>query len=45
MSDELERGFLKTRRTVSWERAQIGAENFKKVKCLKHWKRSWIFLD
>jgi len=42
MSDEPERVFLGGRRTVSWERAQIGAENLKRVECLKHWKRSGI---
>jgi asparagine synthetase A len=42
MSDELERVFSGARRTVSWERAQIDAENLEKVECLKHWKRSGI---
>jgi hypothetical protein len=45
MSDEPERVFSRTRRTVSWERAQIGAENLEKVEYLKHWKRSEISLD
>ena len=42
MSNEPERIFLGTRRTVSWERAQMGAENLERVECLKHWKRSGI---
>ena len=42
MSDEPERVFSGARRTVSWERAQMGAENLERVKCLKHWKRSGI---
>jgi len=42
ISDELERVFLGGRRTVLWERAQIGAENLERVECLKHWKRSGI---
>jgi hypothetical protein len=45
ISAELERVFLRIRRTVSWERAQIEAKNLKKVECLKHWKRNGIFLD
>ena len=42
MSDEPERVFSGGRRTVSWERAQMGADNLEKVECLKHWKRSGI---
>jgi hypothetical protein len=42
MSDESKRVFLEVRRTISWERAQIGAENLERVECLKHWKRSGI---
>ena len=42
MSDEPERIFSGARRTVSWERAQMGAKNLKRVECLKHWKRSSI---
>ena len=38
MSDEPERVFSGGRRTVSWERAQMGAENLERVECLKHWK-------
>jgi hypothetical protein len=36
ISDEPERVFLKIRRTISWERAQLSAVNIKRVKCLKH---------
>jgi hypothetical protein len=42
MSDEPERVFSGSRRTVSWDRAQLGAETLEKVECLKHWKRSGI---
>ena len=42
MSDEPERVFSGARRTISWERCQIGAENLEKVECVKHWKRSGI---
>ena len=42
MSDEPERVFSGGRRTVSWERAQMGAENLERVECSKHWKRSGI---
>ena len=42
ISDKPERVFLGGRCTVSWERAQMGAENLKRVECLKHWKRSGI---
>jgi len=42
MSDEPEQVFLGGRCTVSWERAQMGAENLERVECLKHCKRSGI---
>ena len=42
ISDKLEQVFLGGCCTVLWERAQIGAENLKRVECLKHWKRSGI---
>lgn len=42
MSDEPERVFSGARRTISWERAQLGAENIERVECLKHWKLSGI---
>jgi hypothetical protein len=37
MSDKSKRVFLKARRTISWERAQLSAINIKRVKCLKNW--------
>jgi hypothetical protein len=45
MSDEPERVFLGARRTISWERAQLGAENIERVECSKYWKRSGITND
>ena len=42
MSDEPERVFSGARRTISWERSQLGAENIEKVECLKSWLRSGI---
>jgi len=42
ISDKPERVFLGGRRIVSWERAQMGAENLKRVECLKHCKQSGI---
>jgi hypothetical protein len=42
MSAEPERVFSGARRTVSWERAQIGPETLERVECLKHWKKSGI---
>lgn len=45
MSDEPEQAFSRGRRTVSWERAQLGAENIERVECLKHCIRSGIVKD
>jgi len=42
ISNKPERVFLGGRYTVLWERAQIGAENLKRVECLKHYKQSGI---
>jgi hypothetical protein len=42
MSAKPERIFSSVRRTISWERAQLGAETIEKVECLKHWLRSSI---
>jgi hypothetical protein len=43
INNKSERVFLKTRRTISWKKAQIEAENLKKkIEYLKHWKRSGI---
>jgi hypothetical protein len=40
MSDEPERVFSGARRTVSWERAQMGPDTLEKVECLKHWEQN-----
>ena len=40
MSDEPERVFSGGRRTVSWERARMGAETLEICECLKHAKRN-----
>ena len=42
MSDEPERVFSGARRTISWDRAQLSAENIEKLECLKCWMRSGI---
>ena len=42
MSDEPERVFSGARRTLSWDRAQLGPETLERAECLKHWKRSGI---
>jgi hypothetical protein len=42
ISDKLKRVFSGTRRTISWNRAQIGTENLERIEYLKHWKRSDI---
>ena len=42
MSDEPERVFSGARRTISWERARLGAETIEKLECLKHWHQSGI---
>jgi hAT family protein len=42
MSDEPERVFSGARRTVSWERGQLGTETIEMIECLKHWKKSGI---
>ncbi|OAQ58218.1 ribonuclease H-like protein [Pochonia chlamydosporia 170] len=40
MSDEPERVFSGTRRTISWERAQLDADQVEKGECLKQWVRN-----
>jgi len=45
INDEPERVFLGARRIILWERAQLGAENIKRVEFLKYWKRSGITND
>lgn len=42
MSDEPERVFSGARRTISWERAQLSAENIERIECLKNWHKSGI---
>ena len=43
MSDDPERVFSGARRTVSWERARLGAETIEKLECLKNWIRVGVF--
>lgn len=42
MSDEPERVFSGGRRTISWDRMQLGAETVEKIECLKSWYRNMI---
>src|ERR1700694_4613291 len=42
MSDEPERVFSGARRTISWDRAQLGWESIERGECLKHWKTHGI---
>jgi hypothetical protein len=42
MSDEPERVFSETRRTVSWNRGQMEPGTIEIRECLKHWKKSGI---
>jgi hypothetical protein len=42
MSAEVERVFSGARRTISWERSQIGGSNIMKTECLKSWFQSHI---
>jgi hypothetical protein len=42
MSDEPERVFSGARRTISWERAQLSAENIERIECLKNWQKNGI---
>ena len=42
MSDELERVFSGARRTVSWDRAQMGPRTIEMRECLKQWKKNGI---
>ena len=45
MSDEPERIFSGARRTISWDRSQLGAEMIEQLECLKHWQQSGISRD
>jgi len=40
MSNEPERVFSGARRTISWDRMQLGRENIEKIECLKSWMRN-----
>ena len=40
MSDKPERVFSAAHRTVSWDRAKLGAETIEKVESLKSWHKS-----
>jgi hypothetical protein len=42
MSAEPERVFSGARRTISWDRSQLGANTIMKMECLKSWYRSHI---
>jgi len=42
MSDEPEGVLSRACCTTSWERVQLGAENIKRVECLKSWLHSGI---
>lgn len=45
MSAEPERVFSGARRTISWERMQLGEETIQMLECLKHWIRSGLVTD
>jgi len=42
MSDEPERVFSGGRRTISWERMQLGILSVERIECMKSWYRSKI---
>ena len=42
MSDNPERVFSGARRTISWERARLGAAMIEKLECLKNWIKAGI---
>jgi hAT family C-terminal dimerisation region len=45
MSDEPERIFSGGRRTISWERMQIGMKSLEYTECMKSWHRSGILIE
>jgi len=45
MSAEPERVFSGARRTISWERMQLGEETIEKTECLKSWMRSGLTME
>ena len=40
MSDEPERVFSGTGRTISWDRARLGDSSVESTQCIKHWKKN-----
>jgi hypothetical protein len=40
MSDDPERVFSDSRRTVSWDRVRLGVENIEKTECLGNWNKN-----
>src|SRR5436190_7969084 len=42
MSDEPERIFSGARRTISWERARLGAAMIEKLECMKNWVQAGV---
>jgi len=40
ISDDLERVFSGARYTVLWERAKLGVDTIKILKCSKNWKQN-----
>ena len=42
MSDEAERVFSGTHRTILWDRSQLSPKTIEAVECLKHWKKNGI---
>jgi hAT family C-terminal dimerisation region len=42
MSDEPERVFSGGRRTIPWERMQLGMSSLEHTECMKSWHRSGI---
>jgi hAT family C-terminal dimerisation region len=45
MSDEPERVFSGGRRTMSWERMQLGISSLEHTECMKSWHRSGILIE
>jgi hypothetical protein len=45
INDELERVFSKAYRTISWEKAQLEAENIEKMEYLKYWNLNDILKE
>ena len=40
MSDDPERVFSCTRRTISWDRARLSADTVEKLQCLSNWVKN-----